>query len=154
MICIEERFPTSQELGIICKLLPRAQRPSGERPEALTQEENGLSYGQQTLTTSVLLVLEEKRKRSEFRSCTQHATAVVLVMNSANGNYIVTMVVTVQPQPLYTNALWHDSSIASPRKTDQKLRECCANYLDYFLGNSTGRIQNQIQSSFLLFPEI
>ena len=48
------------------KLPPRAQRPSGERPEALTQEENGLSYGQQTLTISVLLVLEEKRKRSEF----------------------------------------------------------------------------------------
>ena len=49
------------------KLLPRAQGPSGERPEALTQEENGLSYGQQTLTVSVLLVLEEKRKRSEFQ---------------------------------------------------------------------------------------
>ena len=57
---------TSRELGIIFKLLPRAQRPSGERPEALNQEENGLSYGQQTLTISVLLVLEEKRKRSEF----------------------------------------------------------------------------------------
>ena len=67
MICIEERFPTSRELGIIFKLLPRAQRPSGERPRSSSlKRKTVLSYGQQTLTISVLLVLEEKRKRSEF----------------------------------------------------------------------------------------
>ena len=34
----------------------RVQRLSRERPEALTQEENGLSYGQRTVTTSGRIV--------------------------------------------------------------------------------------------------
>ena len=58
-------------LGIISKLQmfsTRVQRPSRERPEALTQEESGFSYGQRTLTTSVLLVWEEPSKRSRLES--------------------------------------------------------------------------------------
>ena len=68
MICIEgENANRCRGLGIISKLKTfstRVQRPSRERPEALTQEESGFSYGQWTLTTSVLLVLEEPSKRS------------------------------------------------------------------------------------------
>ena len=54
-------------LGIISKLQTfsnRVQRPSRERPEALSQKESGFSYGQWTLTTSVQIVWEEPSKRS------------------------------------------------------------------------------------------
>ena len=63
-----ENHDRCRGLGFISKLQTfstRVQRPSRERPDALTQEESVFSYGQPTLTTSVL-VWEEPRKRSEF----------------------------------------------------------------------------------------
>ena len=69
MICIDqERTPTvAGDLGINSRLQTfstRVQRPSRQRPEALSQEESGFTCGQRTLTTSVLLVWGEPSKRS------------------------------------------------------------------------------------------